>query len=31
MVQVIKGHGCELKVNTKNGEGAEFIIQLPLP
>jgi len=27
---VTKGHGGELKVNTKEGEGAEFIIILPL-
>jgi signal transduction histidine kinase len=25
----IKAHGGELKVNTKEGEFAEFIIQLP--
>ncbi len=30
MVQtIIKAHGGELKVETKEGEGAEFIIQLP--
>ena len=27
---IIKAHGDELKVETKEGEGAEFIIQLPL-
>ncbi len=26
---IIKVHGGELKVNTKEGEFAEFIIQLP--
>ena len=26
---ITKGHGGELKVNTKEGEGSEFIIQLP--
>jgi signal transduction histidine kinase len=26
---VTKGHGGELKVETKDGEGTEFIIQLP--
>jgi C4-dicarboxylate-specific signal transduction histidine kinase len=25
-----KGHGGELKVETKEGAGAEFVIQLPL-
>jgi len=25
----VKAHGGELKVETKEGEGAEFIIQLP--
>ncbi len=29
MVQT-KAHGGELKVETKEGEGAEFIIQLPV-
>ncbi len=29
MVQT-KAHAGELKVETKEGEGAEFIIQLPL-
>ena len=28
MVQ-IKAHGGEIKVETKEGEGSEFIIQLP--
>jgi signal transduction histidine kinase len=27
---ITKGHGGELKVNTKEGEGSEFIIQLPV-
>ena len=27
---IIKAHGGELKVNTKEGEGTEFIIQLPM-
>jgi signal transduction histidine kinase len=27
---IIKAHGGELKVETTEGEGAEFIIQLPL-
>ena len=26
---ITKGHGGELKVNTKEGEGSEFVIQLP--
>ena len=26
---VTKGHGGELKVKTKDGEGSEFIIKLP--
>ena len=26
---VTKGHGGELKVETKEGQGSEFIIQLP--
>lgn len=29
MVQTIKAHGGEIKVNSKEGEGAEFIIELP--
>jgi signal transduction histidine kinase len=27
---IIKAHGGEIKVETKEGEGVEFIIQLPL-
>jgi len=27
---IIKAHGGEIKVETKEGEGTEFIIQLPL-
>ena len=27
---IIKAHGGEMKVETKEGEGAEFIIQLPM-
>ncbi len=27
---IIKAHGGELKVETKEGEGAEFIVQLPI-
>jgi signal transduction histidine kinase len=27
---ITKGHGGELKVETKEGEGAEFVIQLPI-
>jgi signal transduction histidine kinase len=27
---VVKAHGGELKVETKEGEGSEFIIQLPV-
>ncbi len=27
---IIKAHGGELKVETKEGEGSEFIIQLPV-
>ena len=27
---IIKAHGGELKVETKEGEEAEFIIQLPI-
>ncbi len=26
---IIKAHGGDLKVETKEGEGAEFIIELP--
>ncbi len=27
---IIKAHGGELKVETKEGHGAEFIVQLPV-
>jgi signal transduction histidine kinase len=27
---IVKAHGGELKVQTKEGEGSEFIIQLPI-
>jgi signal transduction histidine kinase len=27
---IVKGHGGELKVETKEREGTEFIIQLPV-
>ena len=27
---IIKAHGGEIKVETKEGEGSEFVIQLPL-
>ncbi len=27
---IIKAHGGEIKVETKEGEGAEFVIQLPM-
>ena len=27
---IVKAHGCEIKVETKEGEGTEFIIQLPI-
>ena len=27
---IVKAHGGELKVETKEGEGSEFIIELPL-
>lgn len=27
---IVKGHGGELKVVTKEGEGSEFVIMLPL-
>ncbi|HRI21310.1 MAG TPA: sensor histidine kinase [Panacibacter sp.] len=30
MVQTIKAHGGEIKVETKEGEGTEFIILLPV-
>ena len=26
---IVKAHGGELKVDTKEGEGSEFVIQLP--
>ena len=26
---IVKAHGSELRVETKEGEGSEFIIQLP--
>jgi len=29
MISLPKGHGEELKLYPKEGEGAEFIIQLP--
>ena len=29
MYDIVKAHGGELKVETKEGEGSEFIIQLP--
>jgi len=27
---IVKAHGGEIKVQTKEGEGSEFIIQLPV-
>jgi len=27
---IVKAHGGELRVETKEGEGAEFVIQLPI-
>jgi light-regulated signal transduction histidine kinase (bacteriophytochrome) len=27
---IVKAHGGELKVETKEGEGSEFVIQLPI-
>jgi signal transduction histidine kinase len=27
---IIKAHGAEIKVETKEGEGSEFIVQLPV-
>ncbi len=27
---IVKGHGGEIKVETKEGEGSEFIVQLPI-
>jgi len=29
MFDIVKAHGGELKVETKEGEGSEFIISLP--
>jgi two-component system NtrC family sensor kinase len=26
---IVKGHGGEIKVDTREGEGSEFIIQIP--
>ncbi len=28
---IIKAHGGEMKVKTREGEGAEFIIEIPIP
>ena len=30
MYDTIKAHGGEIKVETKDGEGSEFIIKLPI-
>ncbi|MEO6290954.1 MAG: sensor histidine kinase [Ginsengibacter sp.] len=30
MYDIIKAHGGEIKVETREGEGTEFIIQLPV-
>jgi len=30
MYDVIKAHGGEIRVETSEGQGAEFILQLPL-
>ena len=30
MYDIVKAHGGEIKVETKEGKGAEFIIQLPI-
>ena len=30
MYDIIKAHGGELKVETKEGEGSEFIIEIPV-
>ena len=30
MYDIVKAHGGEIKVETKEGEGTEFIIQLPV-
>ena len=27
---IVKAHGSELKVETKDGDGSEFVIQLPV-
>ena len=27
---IVKAHGGEMRVETKEGEGAEFVIQLPI-
>jgi two-component system NtrC family sensor kinase len=27
---IVKAHGGEIKVETKDGEGSEFIVQLPI-
>ena len=27
---IVKAHGGELRVETKEGEGAEFVIELPI-
>jgi signal transduction histidine kinase len=27
---IVKAHGGELRVETKEGEGSEFVIQLPI-
>jgi len=27
---IVKAHGGELNVETKDGEGSEFVIQLPM-
>jgi signal transduction histidine kinase len=28
---IVKAHGGEIRVNTKEGEGSEFVVQLPIP
>ena len=28
---IVKAHGGEIRVETKEGEGSEFVIQLPIP
>jgi signal transduction histidine kinase len=30
MYDIVKAHGGEIKVNAKENEGSEFIIQLPV-